>query len=329
MKNLLKLILPSPLANLARRVADAQRTSADYRADRRRYRRYASSGDAVWSGMSQRQIEAQLTKDYHRVEKGMALPSPKRPFGTDVQNRLDQLLASLPDDGSTPAYASAARDAQSALRAWNGGAPIDDGVAPLAQAPGAPNLSEPSAFFASRHSVRHFADRIPARDSIDNATRLAMASPSVCNRQPWIVRYYAGAEVPSILAHQNGNRGFRENVPAIAVISVDLALFGGAIERNQAWIEGGIFASSLMWAFHSLGLASCMLNLSMTTPSADALRRATGMQDQEVPIMMIAIGYAAEGHRRARSARRNPLEVVARPIPAELNDTNEEGIQKP
>jgi len=262
--------------------------------------------------MTARQREAQLTKDYHRVEKGMALPDPKRPFGADVQERLDALLSINGVVAHEAAYAISAREAQSALRVWNHGGPLDDGVAPHAVAQETHALPDPTAFFLSRHSVRNFVPEPPSADILAEATRLALSSPSVCNRQPWFVRYYAGAEVTEILRHQNGNRGFSTNVPTLALVSVDVELFGGSIERNQAWIEGGIFSSSLVWAFHALGLESCMLNLSMTTRSADALRRAAGMSDSELPIMMIAIGSAAPGHRRARSSRRHLTEVVRR-----------------
>ena len=36
--------------------------------------------------------EAQLRMDYHRIEKGLSLPLPKRPLGASVDERLTMLL---------------------------------------------------------------------------------------------------------------------------------------------------------------------------------------------------------------------------------------------
>lgn len=315
MKKLIKNLLPKPLLDCARYSANFIRTCVDFGADRRRFLRFGSSGDSTASWMTTRQIEAQLTKDYHRIEKGMALPEPKRPFGRDVQARLGALLAQQrPTPGDRP-YLVAARRAHDAIGVWNGGGALDDAVAPSVDETPIPIVSDPASFFETRHSVRNFDPGVISAELLSQATRLAMSSPSVCNREPWLVRYYSGTDVARILAHQNGNRGFRSHVPTLALVSTDVALFGGSIERNQAWIEGGIFASTLVWALHALGLSTCMLNLSMTTSSANALRRAVNMPDQEIPIMMIAIGHAADGLRVARSSRRGLAEVIQH-IPA-------------
>lgn len=282
----------------------------EYAADRRLYGRYAGPDDRdAHIAMTQHNIEMQLTKDYHRIEKGLTLPTPKNPFGADVERRVNMLLP-LAEAAAEPApYVSYARSAAEALRRWNSSATIDDAVAPKR-----PTLTNESAgiehIMKSRHSVRNFAPRPVPRQIIEAAATLAIRSPSVCNRQPWKMRVFdAPADIESALRYQNGNVGFRHTVPALALITVERGLFAGANERNQPFIEGGLFAMSLVWALHGLGLDSCMLNMSQSSARLRHMRAALGVPESEAVIMFIAIGYGESGHRVARSPRR-PLRDV-------------------
>ncbi len=254
------------------------------------------------------QLEAQLTRDYHRVEKGLALASPKRPFGEDVLARLETLIPVAQHANPDAAFVRAAESARDALASWNSGGGPDATVAPVAES--GDRGIDVDRFFRTRHSVRDFAKEAVSAEKIRRAVELAAFSPSVCNREPWKLRQFFGEDVARILIHQNGNRGFAQCIPALLLVSVELGYFAGAGERNQAWIEGGIFSASLVWALHGIGLDSCMLNLSLTTSMADDLRTAVGMPESEVPIMMIAVGRGRTGHRVARSPRRTVAQLI-------------------
>ena len=202
-----------------------------------------------------------------------------------------------------------AESAHEALRAWNERGFITEEVAPAARSAGC-GLNHADQFFRSRHSVRDFDTTEVYDSTLAHAVDLAICSPSVCNRQAWQVRFFRGDAVARVLAHQNGNSGFTHVVPVVALVTVDTRLFSGPGERNQPWIEGGIFSMSFVWALHALGLASCMLNMSLTNSRVDSLRNEFGIDDCELVIMMIAIGHARRGHRIARSPRRSIDEVV-------------------
>lgn len=281
----------------------------EFAADRRRFARYALWGESTSRSLTARNVEAQVTKDYHRVEKGLALAHPRVPFGVDVLHRLDELLPRLSADQED--IAQHALSARAALRAWNAGdSTRRDDVSPRCEDRPAP-LADPTAFFESRHSVRHFATTPVPMEQIRTAVRLASSTPSVCNRQPWKVRLYSGTDsVKSVLSFQNGNAGFGETVPCVAVVTVDLRMFTACGERNQPWIDGGLFAMSFVWALHSVGIDSCMLNMSVLNDAADQLRDAMMIGDYELVIMMIAIGYGESDHRRARSPRRGVDEIL-------------------
>jgi nitroreductase len=169
-------------------------------------------------------------------------------------------------------------------------------------------IESPERFFETRHSIRNFSDAVVDDTLLDRAVAMAIRSPSVCNRQPWQVRFLRGESAARARGFQNGNRGI-EPLPVLAIVTVDSRMFEGRGERNQGWIEGGVFSASLMYAFHGLGLDSCMLNMSTSNSVARRLRSELGMDDYELVIMMIAIGYGADGARAPRSARREVRDV--------------------
>ena len=296
---------PDWLVRWAGAARDSWAYRAEYRADRRRFARHSAPEDwGATRALRGRNLEAQLTKDYHRVEKGLALRAPKQPFGATVLDRLDMLLPVSVGAPYRP-YAESARDA---LVAWNATGVISDEVSPLAEETDR-GVSDPDLFFTTRHSVRDYSDREVDESTLDHAVQLAINAPSVCNRQSWFVRFYREpAEVRHALSFQNGNSGI-DHVPALALITVDARLFTGSSERNQGFIEGGLFAMSLSWALHALGLDSLMLNLSISNSRMAALRAGLGLGDHELVIMMMAIGYGREGRRIARSPRRAVNEV--------------------
>lgn len=290
-------------------------TWREFRKDKRRYQAYSSLIESASPTLRGTELESQLTRDYHRVEKALALPKPKRPFGGSfLLSRLNRLIPLGEEVAPNASFVTAAVAARDALVQWNSTGVTDDAVAPIAHIPEDHGCDDPSAFFTSRRSVRHFSSVVVDLDTIHEAIRLAAHSPSVCNRQPWKVRLFSGEDAVRVLRHQNGNAGFTENIPLLALVSVEISHFFGPGERNQAWIEGGIFASSLVWALHGLGLQSCMLNLSITNQKADSLRRDSGMSSSELPIMMIAIGHGARSHRVARSHRRALHEIAVNSV---------------
>jgi nitroreductase len=307
---------PAAMIRLRLRLAlDAVRLFRQVAIDGVRHFKYSAATDnrsAVRQGTTQ--LEAQITKDYHRVEKGLTLPSPKRPFGADVQRRLERDIARYESQADhSPTVVDYGRSALRALDAWNTrGERIDwEQLVKVRSTFAGLRASTAEEFFSSRSSVRNFDPQPVRRSVVSEAVQLALNAPSVCNRQAWGVWYSLDrGTVDSILRHQNGNAGFRSSVPCVLIVTVDARFFAGAAERNQRWVDGGLFAMSLVWALHALGVASCMLNWSMTNDDTRTLRTALGMPDHLDVITMIAVGYPAETSVVARSPRRGIAAVL-------------------
>lgn len=165
-------------------------------------------------------------------------------------------------------------------------------------------LESPEAFFNSRYSIRSFKKLNVDKNVLRRALELASKTPSVCNRQSWKIFHLNGPKlIGQALALQNGNRGFSEEVNDLLIIATDLRSFDSEIERFQQWIDGGLYAMSLVYALHSLGVASCFLNLSLP-PSKDLkLRKLIKAPGEYSFITMIAIGYPEDEFTVCASAR--------------------------
>jgi len=285
-------------------------------------------------------LKTHILKSFHRIEKGLALPAPKPGFGVDaVRQLLDDLAHYLPP-GSSDWVLRAAMQSLDEYVAFNQRHDVnvdwvEQGLARLRARAGAAvpasadssggtlQLSRASLheagklpferFVRSRHSVRQFAERAVDAALIEQAVEMARFSPSVCNRSAGHVYLVEGADkARELLALQNGNRGFGDTAGRILVITSRAEAFHTVGERYQGWIDGGLFAMSLIYALHSLGLGSCCLNWSVEPATDRALKRAAGIRPGDQVIMLLAVGHLPEMLTVARSARRPVEEVLTR-----------------
>ncbi|GAB3049849.1 nitroreductase family protein [Sediminivirga luteola] len=259
-------------------------------------------------------IEAHLRLETHRIEKGLSIAEPRRPFGRLAQERLTFLLALAAElSGKGDGLVSAedqAREALRALQRWNSadrGTRDPDLTQPALLAPDdGPSRKRDALteFFAQRSSVRSFDPEKPVSpEAIERAVEVALHSPSVCNRAAGRVHFYEGrAAIGPLLDLQQGNRGLT-GIRHLAVATVELSMFAGAKELTQPWIDGGLFLMNLVWGFQSQGIGSCLLNWSMPDAASRELRKVAAIPESELIVCMLAFGYAQEGTYVTRSAK--------------------------
>jgi nitroreductase len=296
-------------------------------------RRYAESSTALRQPYDSQSLAARIMMDVHRTEKGMALPSPRMRFGRDPLRRL---ISMVPEYERRFGPALETNAARKALREYAdfhrfAGVPISPELTAFL-ATGGPEdggKGEPAgtievtrqelakaqaidfdAFARNRFSIRNFLAKPVELQLVQQAVRTAMKTPSVCNRQSARVRVALDRDrIREGLSYQNGNSGFGETVGALCIVTSDMRHFVSVGERNQCWVDGGLFAMSLCYALHGLGLGSCMLNWSVTCDQDQKMRRALGIPDHEAVITMMAVGHIPEILRVAASPRR-PLSQV-------------------
>jgi nitroreductase len=325
------------LKKFARRCLNYSGSYLEYSSDARRFRHACT---AFAPPKTKEQWIALLTIDYHRIEKGMSLPEARASFGQDVIARLlmntPKYIERFSRDSLTDvvvnslsAYVahnkSKGQETPSVaafLESYHQVAPVQhtDGGLAIVTSKGIIQRSSINSedFFFSRHSVRQFRDVPVSKELIEAAVRLAGKTPSVCNRQSGRAYFTTDKEtIAKALSFQNGNRGFGHTVPALFVICSEFAIFEKVAERNQGWIDGGLFAMSLVYALHSLGLGSCMLNWSVLTKRDNALRAAFDIPGSHGVICMLAVGHLPNEFVVAQSPRR-PVEDFLRPLSQRL-----------
>lgn len=146
-------------------------------------------------------------------------------------------------------------------------------------------------FASTRHSVRNFSDEEVTQDEILQAVKFAQTVPSVCNRQTARVHVFSKNLFEPIIKAQLGDQGWVANANKLFIITTDLNYFGGTFERNQAYIEGGLFSMQFVLGLHAQKIASCC-KMYIRSPLTDKkIYKATGIKKNEVPIMLILAGH--------------------------------------
>jgi nitroreductase len=279
-------------------------------------------------------MEARLFMLCHAVEKGLSLPEPRPGFGNDlVRTLLMETSAYLTLHGGD----STTRMVLNVLAEYfefnktNGNdlpdlrCRLDDlagrhGSACLHGDGGSIKVTRQAisegaaldfaAFLNSRHSIRRFASTRVSLDIVASAVRMAQRTPSVCNRQSGCVFLLDDPEkMQRLLALQKGSRGFAHQIDRLLIVTSRMDTFLSAEERHQQWIDGGMFAMTLVYSLHSLGIGSCCLNWEVGPSPDRTTKRALRIPAEHAIVMLIAIGTLPDDILVTQSPRR-ALETV-------------------
>jgi len=168
-------------------------------------------------------------------------------------------------------------------------------------------------FLLSRSSCRLFNKNKVDNELIKQLVSIAQSAPSQCNRQSVMVHCYQESDqIRRLLELQGGSRGFAEKVGNLFVISSDTTAWGGPGQRNQLYVDGAIFSTSVLYSIHALGLIGCPLNLAVTNKVEDEIKTCGQIPGDQRLIMMIAFGAPIDGDLFvASSPRRSVNEILS------------------
>ncbi|AJR09501.1 hypothetical protein C9J03_02405 [Photobacterium gaetbulicola] len=280
-----------------------------------------------------KQLEAWILQDKHRIEKALSLPEPKTGFGQDVVPRLCENLKLWSSNytkedvyyfgiGALSAYVEFHRvkaialseKIQFSLREIDEQDFQNEKISAAGVLPYPQINTDFSDFFddfsKTRHSCRNFSNQLITHDDILEVINQSIRAPSVCNRQHWKVHIFSGDKKEKVLSFQNGNRGFNENIPYVALITSDLKAFYSANERNQAFTDGGIFAMNFIYSLHSKGISSCALNWCNSFVVEHKFKKESFIPLNEKVIVAIAFGYPKDDALYAKSPRKDHKEFL-------------------
>lgn len=334
MKSLIKKVAPKYLINTYKSIKFKREIKNDFMYDYKRYiKNYASLLNTKES------LQAFLIKEYHAIEKGLALRKPKPGFG---ELRISMLVDSLKlyinkygADSTTNITLKTLKEYLEFDKQFNDKennaiskiksilSEFDIIATNFADLGGTRNVCKSdilstvnfdfSAFVRSRYSTRDFTDVPVESDILLKAIDDARFTPSVCNRQAWKV-YLVNHENKDLrdrfLNVQNGNKGFGDHISSLLIITGKLSSFF-EYERNQVFVDGGMFAMSVLYSLHSNGLGTCCLNTSYTAERNEEFKKVMQMDEDCVPIMFIAVGNLKDNYKVAISQRKSLDEIVS------------------
>lgn len=278
-------------------------------------------------------MRAFLIKQYHIIEKGLAMPAPRQNFGipkikllldkadlyerrfgfdeevsVPIRNCLKEYLLVNPNLGQVD------NDLKRRITELNSSFDVNrtEGgtkIFTLQELQKSTNFDF-EKFLKTRSSVRNFKlTRVDVED-IKKAVELAKHAPSVCNRQNWKLHYYDDKELKTQLLNlQHGNTGFTDSVQGLFVVTSNLRGFT-KMEQNQVFVDGGLISMNLVLALHHLGIGSCCLNTCFPYTRENKIRRLGGIPENERLIMMIGIGYWKDDFKVAYSKKKSVEDIL-------------------
>lgn len=298
--------------------------------------RYLKFSTSLKQPKTLEQFEARIIAHYHVIEKGLSLRDVRPGFGKEVVKSLLKLLENYVNLGYSAEKESfkAATDTLREYIFFNRRNKQDvsnmegvsfnilkrvnisnsklGGVIQLAKNEILRNIKRNFKSFAmSRHSIRNFSNEEVDVNVLIDAVKIAQKSPSVCNRQATKVYIVVNSDlIKKVLSLQNGNRGFGHLADKLIVIGSDLQYFEGVGERNQAFMNAGIFSMSLLYALHYEGLGACPLNWCVEPDKDKKLRDVLKVKESETIMLIVAVGHLPDKLNVAKSTRRNTDDIV-------------------
>ena len=168
-----------------------------------------------------------------------------------------------------------------------------------------------SSFLSSRHSVRTFMAKNVEEDDIQNAIRMAILTPSACNRQMIKVYHFRKEEDNLYIANNvQGISGFDKDNTRFLVVTFDENAFYFVGERNQGWFNSGLFSCNLINALHNKGIGSCILQFGNSSNEEKAIKNRLEIPKPERIAAIIAYGYYADSTLVPCSYRKSIGEVM-------------------
>lgn len=278
-----------------------------------------------------KQYDAAIIRLYHTIEKGLSYEEYRPGFGIVNVNKLVQVLDNYSKkyDTSRFCYVTALSCLEQYIKKNRRFNYVDENLEKKISAlPGTANkmggIIEFKALtktevqrlnyeelMENRHSIRHFDKKPVELALLIKALKIAQFTPSACNRQGWKTRIIVNKEcIKTILENQNGNTGFGEEIDKFLVITADLCAFQKDREVFQPFIDGGMYAESVLNALHFEGIGSIPLGASLFKTQEYAIRKKLKISESEVLILFIGLGNYPKKSITTRSERKEAEIVV-------------------
>lgn len=326
MKKRMKSLLPDPILNFYRKIRRQIELNTLYNYDKKRYRKYAYDLNNEFSEIN---LRSKITFHYHALEKGLSNANFRQGFGERAFNELFFAMDKYLDYSYPPTdnrFQSAIAVIESYVDLHNKqNFPVERVEKKLntyknylieenkrrggylaCSKEELPNFSELNfeELGRTRYSVRDYGEERVDAKKINRAIQIATKTPSVCNRQAWKVYHIKNKKIlKKTLELQSGLTGNGENLQDLLLVTADIQFMRGPYERNQTFIDGGLFTMSLLYGLHSQEIAACTLNTNFNLKTDLKIRDLLEIPKSENLIAFISVGSYPKDIKVAKSPR--------------------------
>ena len=278
--------------------------------DMRRFVKYSG----VFSRETREQLRAYVIMQYHIIEKGLTMPDRRLGFGKDVMRRLMSHIDEFEkrfgfDDqvrhaaGVVKAYWDIHLDAGTIDRSDSFWQAIEMFLRSHPNIKAATQLhftrkefykekdSEFPRFAFARHTSRHYSEKPLDVKLLRKAVGIAMTTPTACNRQHCRVYCVSDKEkMKQILDIQGGSRGFGHFADKLLIVTANLEDLHVIRERDDLFVNGGMFLMNLCYSLFYYEIAHCILNWSRTPEEDMRFRSIAGIKESETVVAVLTCG---------------------------------------
>lgn len=280
---------------------------------------------------------ALLRRDTHRIEKGLLMRPRRDLFALDYITELVEALVSVlkagghrirkVDDPELAWVSDVLRayfSATSSHPVRDSAKKLFDSVQDLAPQSGdrVPYFrllgSAPPVGYANllqlarqRRSVRWFKPDPVPRDLLSKAMDVAREAPSACNRQPFVFRVFDSQPmVGQVASIPMGTAGYADQIPCIIVVIGQMRNYFDERDRHLIYIDGALAGMSFALAAETLGLSTCLINWPDIEKKELAMVDLIGLEPDERPVFLIAVGFPDPEGLVARSEKKPVHELL-------------------
>ncbi len=284
----------------------------------------------VYNPLDIKSLRAKIIMHYHVLEKGLTMPKRKLGFGQKIAYELMQQINNYKSLYNEPDYQVS--HAVSVLRAywkihmqyangitgeeklfWDEVKAFSDKYKELSPAFQlhmhcaefyACKNSSFQEFAWARHTLRHYSNNHLSDEKLAKALDLARSTPSACNRQYCCVYCISDKHImEKILTIQGGNRGFGCYADKVLVLTADLKCTINESERNDIYVNGGMYLMNLCYALYYYEVAHCILNWSRSPKEDEEARKLLNISPSETIIALLSCGETPKEFDIAESPR--------------------------
>lgn len=334
-KNNIKKIIPRSLIDTRRRLINRRNLNKLYKFDKNRYLNYAYELNDEYSYDN---LRSKITFHYHSIEKGLSNKNIRLGFGSKAfeglfyamdkyielgyptdDNRFQEGISvineylKLHEERNFPVQWVSGKQKEYMkfdTGIYNGKAGY--GVIHKNELPQYESLNFKELAY-NRHSIRDFGEEMIEDNKIYEAIEIATKTPSVCNRQACKVYQIKDSIIlKKTFELQRGLTTNGENLQQMLLVTSNREYMNGPHERNQTYIDGGMFTMSLIYALTYRNIATCALNTNFSLKKEKKMREILDIPLSEDLIAFIAIGSYAEENSYAKSPRDSYKEIITK-----------------